>query len=139
MPRLKNAKIFRGGATASYLTLETSNCYFEANSIEGSLDLRFNLASKGGGTTSVLLKIGKDDFTEILENLAQAMPKEVAVAVLKVIDAKEARTVKILKDLEVVEEFVLEKRLSAVITYGKDEREANILNKLKKIISSLRE
>jgi hypothetical protein len=39
------------------------------------LDFRFCLASKGGGTTSVLLQIGLDDLTLILEGIAGAMPE----------------------------------------------------------------
>jgi hypothetical protein len=42
------------------------------------LDFRFNLASKGGGTTVVLLQLGLDDFKRILENVADVMPENVA-------------------------------------------------------------
>src|SRR6266511_4172355 len=55
MAQLKNTKVYRGGVTAQYLTHETRECSFHANTKDRALDIRFRLASKGGGTTEVLL------------------------------------------------------------------------------------
>lgn len=152
MPQLKNSKIYRGSVTASYLTLETKRCSFNANNRDKALDLRFKIASKGGGTTSVFLQIGKEDFSDILETIAGAMPETAAVfsrcasmaneknikllaEARKVKGDEKARADKIIEDLEAVEEFVSEKHYEA--PPGEDEREAAVKDKLDEVISSL--
>lgn len=55
MPQLKNSKVYRGGATASSYTLESDTCSASVDPSDGTLDIKFDLASKGGGTTCVLL------------------------------------------------------------------------------------
>jgi len=152
VPDLKKTKIYRGGVTAPYLNLETRNCSFNANTRDETLDLRFSLASKGGGTTSVLLQIGKGDLTAVLEAIAHAVPDTAAVLsrcasianekniellaeARRVKDDEKARAEKMLEDLEPVEEFVSEKYYEA--PSGEDEQEAAVREKLEEIISSL--
>ena len=74
---LKHTKVYRGGATSPNLAFETKDASFHANASDRSLDLRFQLASKGGGSTSVLLQIGADDFQAILGAIARALPESV--------------------------------------------------------------
>jgi len=149
---LKNSKIFRAGVTASCLNLETRRCSFNANIRDEAIDLRFRLASKGGGTTSVLLRVGKDDFSGVFEAIAQAMPETAAIfskcasianekniellaEARRVKDDEKARAEKIIEDLESVQEFVSEKYYEA--PSGEDEREAAVRDKLEEVISSL--
>ena len=69
---LSAAKVYRGGLTANYVKFETEACRFEVK--EETLNFSFNIASKGGGTTSVLLEIGEEDLPAILEMLLLGMP-----------------------------------------------------------------
>jgi hypothetical protein len=79
MPALSNAKVYRGGVTVSRLGFETSECQFSVNANYRAIDLRFELASKGGGTTVALLRIGLDDLPLILTKVAEARPEIVSV------------------------------------------------------------
>lgn len=79
MADLKHTKIYRGGLTSPYQSMETRECSFHANTGENALDIRFNLASKGGGTTSVLVQVGLDDLPVILEAVANTIPESVGV------------------------------------------------------------
>lgn len=153
MAELKNTKIYRGGVTAPNLTLETRTCSFHANVKEKSVDIKFNLASKGGGTTEVLLQIGLDDLPLILEAVADKMPESVgvlsdcaAIANKKnLAQLKEARRVQadekarattLVEKLEDVEQFVSRKYYEAPA--GEDEREAAVKERLEEVIESLR-
>src|SRR6185369_12569909 len=123
MPNLEHSKVFRGGVTAPHLTAETRWCTYNVNLSDQALDLRFNLASKGGGTTSVLLQIGRKDLPAILDAIAEAIPdivpalsSAVLVANAKLIEQlSEARQIHgdhqaqsqaLAKKLEGVSEFV---------------------------------
>ena len=77
MTKLVHSKVFRGGATAKYLRPEVTDCTFDPNASEGSLDFRFKLASKGGGTTETLLRVGLKDLPMIVKATATAMPEGV--------------------------------------------------------------
>src|SRR5262245_25953253 len=70
MPQLKHSKVYRGGAKAPSLSLETSKCSASVGLRTESLELRFDIASKGGGTTRILLQIGKGDFQTLLQEIA---------------------------------------------------------------------
>ena len=153
MPNLKHTEVYRGGMTAQHLTIETSECSFHANASGRAMDLSFKLASKGGGTTSVLLRIGIDDLPQILEAIATAMPESVgvlsdcaALANKKNLEQlTEARRVQtdakamaeaLVAKLVVVEEFVSQKYNDAPA--GEDEREATVQSQLDEVVSSLR-
>jgi hypothetical protein len=70
MAHLKDAKVFRGGVTVLHLTHETTKVRF--GTYGKKLGVRFRLASKGGGTTQVLLTIGPKDFARILSEMIDA-------------------------------------------------------------------
>ena len=81
MSKLENTKIFRSGVTAAKFNFETSQCSFDTNISTRAFEFRFCVASKGGGITDVLLRIGLDDLPLILEGIAGAMP-EIVVGTL---------------------------------------------------------
>ena len=132
MPQLKHSKVYRGGATAPSLSFETSQCSASVDLRDQTLDIRFNLASKGGGTTCVLLQIGKGDFQAVLQEIASKLPESVGVLsdcasvankknlellqnARKVQNDEMARVTKLVDDLEMVEEFVSQKYREAPV------------------------
>ena len=153
MPKLKHTKVYRGGVSAQYLNIETSDATFNINLSKKAVDFRFNLASKGGGTTSVLLRIGIEDLSTVLESVAEAFPDCVdvlsecaAIANKKILqqlrdarrvqsDEKE-RASQLVEKLEKVEEFVTEKYYDA--PSENDEKEAKVKTELEEVINSLR-
>ena len=154
MPQLKHTKIYRGGMTAPSLSFETGECSASADKRFDSLDLRFNLKSKGGGTTCVLLRIGKDDLHLVLQEIASTMPEcvgmlsdcasiankknlELLEAARKVHDSEKARARSLAEDLELVEQFVRDKYLEAPA--GADEKEERVKKQLQNVMWLLRE
>jgi hypothetical protein len=154
MAKLEHTKIYRGGVTAPRITMETRECSFNTNISERAFDFRFRLASKGGGTTFVLLQIGLDDLPLILEGIAGAMPESVgtlsdcaALANKKILEKltearrvqsdEKARASSLVKKLEVVEEFVSQKYYEA--PPGQDEQEAAVKSQLEEVVNSLRD
>jgi len=78
--RLNNSRIFRGGITASELSLVPGDYEATINPLDFEiLHVQFDLASKGGGTTSVLLKIGKNDLKAIMKEIARKMPESASI------------------------------------------------------------
>lgn len=71
MANLRHTRIYRGGVTAPCLTVESHSCSLDVNSKENSLDFRFHLRSKGGGTTEVLLRLGPNDLPVLVESIAK--------------------------------------------------------------------
>jgi len=154
MPQLKHSKVYRGGRTASNLSLETGQCSASVDLRDGTLDIRFDLASKGGGTTCVLLQIGKGDFQTLLQEIANKMPESVGVlsdcasiankknlellrGARQVHDNEKARAKKLVDDLEEVEKFISEKYYQAPA--GQDEKEEQVRDQLQDVMSTLRE
>jgi hypothetical protein len=153
MPKLKHTKVYRGGVSAQHLNIETIHATFNINVSRKAIDFRFNLASKGGGTTSVLLRIGIEDLSTVLEPVAEAFPDSVdvlsecaAIANKKILqqlrdarrvqkDEKE-RACQLVEKLEKVEEFVIEKYYDA--PSENDEKEAKVKTELEDVINSLR-
>ena len=153
MPKLQHSKIYRAGVTAQYMNMETSDCSFNANTSDETLDLRFQLASKGGGTTSVLFQLGLDDLPVVLSAIATAFPQSVsalssaaALANAKVLEQlaearrvegdDKARAAALVEQLEAVSEFVSQKYYDAPA--GSDEVEATVKKKLDEALNSLR-
>jgi len=66
---LNDTTVFRGGKTAAYLSPETHKCRVTANAGRQAIEFRFNVASKGGGTTVVLLRIGRGGWAGIFRIL----------------------------------------------------------------------
>lgn len=154
MPQLKNSKVYRGGVTAPSLSHETSKCSASVDVRGETLDIRFNIASKGGGTTQVLLRIGKSDFQTVIQEIASKLPQSVGIlsdcasvankknlellqGARKVQDNELLRVKKLVDDLEIVEEFVSEKYREAPA--GEDEREESIRDQLQEVMYALRE
>ena len=154
MPTLSDARIYRGGVTAPGLTYETHKCSFRSNTGDNSLDLSFNLKSKGGGTTRVLLQIGLHDMPRILESIATTFPESVGVLsdcaamankrnleqleIARKVNADEsARAKSLIDDLNPVEELVSEKFME--LPAGEDEREEMVKDQLDKVIHTLRQ
>ena len=154
MPKLQHSKVYRAGVTANYLNIETSDCSFNPNASDKTLDLRFHLASKGGGTTSVLFQLGLDDLPAVLSAIATALPESVgalssaaAVANAKVLEQlaearrvqgdDKARAAALVEQLESVSEFVSQKYYEAPA--GSDDAEAAAKTKLDEALNSLRQ
>ena len=152
MLSLKHSKIYRGGVTSPDLSFETSSCSARVNTIEATLEIQFNIASKGGGSTRVSVRIGREDLPAILEEIARKMPESVgalsdcaAIANRQNLEAlEEARRVhdddkervkNLIEDLGAVEQLVLEKYKD--LRAGDDEREAKIREKLETAMASL--
>ena len=154
MPQLKHSRVFRAGLTAPSLNFETSTCSASVNMRDESLDIRFNLASKGGGTTQVVVEIGKGDFQASLHEIASKLPESVggltdcaAIAnkknlellqdARKVHDNEKERAKRLVGELEAVEEFVSDKYYEAPV--GQDQKEEQIRDKLQEVMNKLRE
>lgn len=75
MVKLDDATVYRGGVTAKTLDYETKDCSFEYNRYRKTVEFRFRIASKGGGDTSILLRIGEKDIPKILQPIAENNPK----------------------------------------------------------------
>ena len=74
--QLSCTEIYRGGITSSYLSLETRKCSYVYNDRLDRAELRFHIASKGGGTTSVLVRLGYDDLRDMVFGLAEISPSQ---------------------------------------------------------------
>lgn len=75
--QLKSSNVQRSGVTARHWNHESSSV--SAFTGDGSaVRFRFNMDSKGGGKTDVLLTIGHADLGQILRKLAAEDPQAVA-------------------------------------------------------------
>jgi hypothetical protein len=71
--------VYRSGVTASKWNYETSQISVGAfGSEKKQLHFRFELASKGGGTTDVSLRLEPISFDAILNEMWKIAPKRVA-------------------------------------------------------------
>lgn len=70
--RLQYSKVKRGGVTANYWYGETE--VITAQSVEAGLQIRFDLPSKGGGKTDVMVTVGIDDLRLLLKDIASTHP-----------------------------------------------------------------
>lgn len=78
MPRLR-AKVYRSGETVPKWNYETESVSIDRYGKETSeVDIRFKLASKGGGVTDVSLRIGYIGFDTLLNEMWKAAPDRVA-------------------------------------------------------------
>ncbi len=154
MANLEHAKIYRGGITAQYINLETTSCSYRIDQREKSIAFSFNIASKGGGTTRVVLHVGKDDWAELFKQIGSAFPDQApalaeasAAAYRKTMkDLAQARKMsdetakaaeELIADLEPVAEFVNEKYMA--LPAGEDEREEELNNKIDSVIRKLQD
>jgi hypothetical protein len=77
---LEDTRILRGGVTSSQMVIETESCSAAVDESSGTLTLRFQIASKGGGTTRIRVRIGRSDICRIIQAVADGMPSA-AVAI----------------------------------------------------------
>ncbi len=157
MSQLKHTKIYRGGATASSLTFESDQCSAEVDEEVDTLNIKFSIASKGGGTTDILLVIGEGDFQTILQEIASKIPQSVGVLsdcasiankknleslvnAWKARNYTKARAESLINDLKPVEHFV---ELYLIDKYDHkakiSEEDEQLLDQIKKVMNSLRE
>lgn len=100
MKALDHASVSRSGVTAPRFNFETSRCMYGADS--DGLAFRFNIASKGGGQTDILLRIGTGDLPSVLYELASSHPRaaDLFLGALRDAQAERARSLTVqLQDL----------------------------------------
>ena len=73
--RTEAQRTLRTGATKPSCHVETRTCSAVANPKWKSVDVTFCIASKGGGDTRILVRIGVNDLPTILESLVKGMPE----------------------------------------------------------------
>ena len=154
MPQLNHSKVYRGGVTARSYSRENSQCSASVDARDGTLQIQFYLASKGGGTTQVLLQIGKEDFQAIIMEFASSQPESAgilldcaAIAYKKNLELLESarklnadqkvRAKSLIDDLAAVEEFLYESHDAVPIS--EDKKQERVRNQLQKVISCLKE
>jgi hypothetical protein len=145
MKALKHVRISRSGVTARRYHFETSQCRYGVD--EDGLRLRFDIASKGGGRTDILVEIGSDGLPAILEEIATATPRALelftdALRASRVAQAKEqsAELSKLIKGVASLNDYVRERYFEKPI--GKDRLEAKLLEtsgEVGKLLQELRE
>ncbi|UWU68324.1 hypothetical protein [Bradyrhizobium sp. NC92] len=78
MPSLRGAKVYRSGVTAPKWNFETDRVVVNNFSEKDpSLHFKFEIASKGGGTTEVSLRVGSSSFDAILHQMYSVAPEQV--------------------------------------------------------------
>jgi hypothetical protein len=73
MRKLKDSVVHRSGVTVDRWNRETDA--FSAWSTNEDLRFRFDIASKGGGRTDIMLTVGKGDLPSLLDQIAQRSPR----------------------------------------------------------------
>lgn len=155
MTELEHSQVFRGGRTAPSRNFETERVRYAVVSLDGGrIAFRFDLASKGGGTTEVLFNVGIDDLRTILLEIAEKQPDKldiflecVAVASRKnreLLDKvtqthstamNAVRTA--IRELQPVERFVSNKYIAAPA--GDDDAEAEAKDQIRRAMMMLSE
>ena len=93
--KLEHAEIFRGGASAPYLSSATEECSYQINFAKRALEFRFNLNAAGGGRTQILLRIGFEDLTFLLTGIDKLRIAELTQLQSKVKELALARNAEI--------------------------------------------
>jgi len=70
MSKLVSAEVKRSGATSKYISFETNSVDLEGR--PGGLKIRFDIKSKGGGTTELYVSIGPRDFPTVIKAMVDA-------------------------------------------------------------------
>ena len=134
MAQLKLTKVRRRGVTAPNYRLESTNCSAIINKETGSLDIKFKIASRGGGFTCVWVEIGDTDVRSINLEQADSCPESVSTFV-------ECTSIAIERNLEKLDRIrdpiVLEKMASVeafvdkkyrIAPAGEDDDEREVLD-----------
>ena len=73
MTKLKNTVVDRGGETAPRWKREAkADPRVRSAEKDHSIIIAFKIPSAGGGTTDVMLTVGRDDFARLFEAMVQA-------------------------------------------------------------------
>ncbi len=75
MGKLQDSEVLRAGVTASYWKSETRRIRADIDKTGSALELSFKIASKGGGDTAILVKVGESDIRQLLRDLAGMLPQ----------------------------------------------------------------
>jgi hypothetical protein len=77
MPTLESAEVYRSGVTAPRWNFETRKVLMNNFSqTKPSLHFKFEMASKGGGTTEVSMRITLPSFDAILRQMYEIAPDQ---------------------------------------------------------------
>jgi hypothetical protein len=133
MAQLTQTEVFRKGRTAPDWSVESTQCMAFISKDDCSLSVRFDVASKGGGTTCLLIKIGSADVRSLLLELAGKRPdtagtfaEAITIAIqenARILD--KVRDLTLMEKLESVEDFVY--NTTAEDQSGEDDRENAIV------------
>lgn len=113
--KLKHTSIYRGGVTAPALVFETADCDVDLTPKDQALQLRFHLASKGGGTTQVLIEMKTAAIKNLLHLLAQHhsdAPEILTESVLASLAAERSRRESLVKDAQSIQSELAEIELN---------------------------
>lgn len=77
MPRLR-AKVYRSGETVRKWNFETTDVTIDKFRSGPHLEIRFKLASKGGGVTDVSLRVDPIGFDTLLNEMWKISPEHIA-------------------------------------------------------------
>lgn len=152
MRELLETYVLRRGITARRRSLATDRCCLDANSTSQSIDLQFAIASKGGGTIELLVRIGLKDLPTLLKRVAKEFPQMAGVfseceamstklnlerlrESLKEHEKTKSHARKLVEELKAVAEFLTEKYKEASV--GEDEREKELRQKTLNAIETL--
>ena len=72
MAELKNSNVRRSGVSVNYWNKEDTKIFGD---ISNGLRFRFNMASKGGGKTDVMLTIEPEDLRPLIIGIAEECPQ----------------------------------------------------------------
>jgi hypothetical protein len=76
--KLNSTVVLRSGSVANSFGFEQTSCSAYVG-FKGSLNIRFSIASKGGGRTLLQLEIPADDIRVLLEEMATTYPESAVV------------------------------------------------------------
>ena len=142
MRNLKHVQIFRCGVTATSYNFETSQCRYDVN--EDDLRLQFNIASKGGGDTSILVKMKSDGLPAVLKEIALTNPRTAELFADALRDAEialakkqSAELSKLTKRVASLDDYVRERWFEKPV--GKDRLEEKLWDTTQEVKIWLRE
>lgn len=118
MRKLKDSVVHRSGVTVHRWNRETDAC--SAWSTIEDLRFRFDIASKGGGRTDIMLTVGKRDLPSLLDEIAQEIPEAMqwmAEAIAKTTHAQRELTRNLESETKAADEAVAAADESALFAY----------------------
>jgi hypothetical protein len=138
MVQLKRTTVKRGGVTSSrwYETIHSVSL----GSRDG-VQLRFNMSSKGGGYTDLLVEIGPDDFPTLLEAMSlvdrQAAMQAMSLELSRQVRTQPDRNNELRKQTAESIRHLAERKFIRTPS-GQDERERTVRDGVSEIVSELK-